>query len=164
MLLSFLQLVVHILLGYRELRDTDYYRDVPLVMRVLCLKRLPDVATISRALKNAGGQSVENIRGLLRDMVFERLREMQLARITLDFDGSVQSTGRSAEGTAVGFNKKKKGMRSCYPLFATLAQTGQVVDFLHRSGNVQDSRGAKDFILAASHSAGGSSRTDRGSY
>ena len=148
MLLSFLQLVVHILLGYRELRDTDYYRDDPLVMRVLGLKRLPDVATISRALKNAGGQSVENIRGLLRDMVFERLREMQLARITLDFDGSVQSTGRSAEGTAVGFNKKKKGMRSYYPLFATLAQTGQVVDFLHRSGNVHDSRGAKDFILS----------------
>jgi hypothetical protein len=28
----------------------------------------------------------------------------------LDFDGSVQSTGRFAEGTAVGFNKKKKGV------------------------------------------------------
>jgi hypothetical protein len=71
-----------------------------------------------------------------------------LARITLDFDGSVLSTGRFAEGTAVGFNRKKKGQRSYYPLFCTLAQTGQVFDVWHRPGNVHDSNGAQDFILA----------------
>jgi hypothetical protein len=48
----------------------------------------------------------------------------------------------------VGFNKKKKGARSYYPLFCTIAQTGQVLDFLHRSGNVHDSHGAREFILA----------------
>ena len=51
-----------------------------------------------------------------------------LSRVTLDFDGSVQSTGRHAEGTAVGFNKQKKGARSYYPLFCTVAQTAQVLD------------------------------------
>jgi hypothetical protein len=66
----------------------------------------------------------------------------------LDFDGSVQSTTRRAEGTAVGFNKKKKGARSYYPLFCTLAQTGQVLDVLHRPGNVHDSQGAQAFIWA----------------
>ena len=30
------------------------------------------------------------------------------ARVTLDFDGSVQSTKRHAEGTAVGYNKKDR--------------------------------------------------------
>ena len=70
------------------------------------------------------------------------------ARITLDFDGSVLSTGRFAEGTAVGFNRKKKGQRSYYPLFCTVAQTGQVLDVWHRPGNVHDSNGAKAFILA----------------
>lgn len=144
----FLQLIVHILLGFRELRDSHAYRDDPLVKRVLGLKRLPDVATISRMLKNAGAKSVENLRLLLRRMVFERLRTAGLVRVTLDFDGSVQSTGRFAEGTAVGFNKRKKGARSYYPLFCTIAQTGQVLDFLHRSGNVHDSNGAKAFILA----------------
>ena len=82
------------------------------MQRVLGLKRLPDVATISRTLKDADAKSVENLRRLLRDMLFERLKTLGLARITLDFDGSVQSTGRFAEGTAVGFNKKKKGARS----------------------------------------------------
>jgi hypothetical protein len=59
----------------------------------------------------------------------------------------VQSTKRRAEGTAVGFNKKKKGARSYYPLFCTVAQTGQVLTFLHRPGNVHDSKGAREFIL-----------------
>ncbi len=34
---------------------------------------------------------------------------MLISRLTMDFDGSVTSTGRFAEGTAVGFNKQKKG-------------------------------------------------------
>ena len=43
---------------------------------------------------------------------------------------------------------KKKGARSYYPLFFTIAQTGQVLDFLHRPGNVHDSRDARAFVLA----------------
>ena len=39
----FMQLVIHVLLGYRELRDVAYYQDDPLVQRVLGLKQLPDV-------------------------------------------------------------------------------------------------------------------------
>src|SRR5690606_28107109 len=65
-----------------------------------------------------------------------------------DFDGSVIATGRFAEGSAVGFNRKKKGQRSYYPLFCTIAQTGQVLDVWHRPGNVHDSNGAQDFIEA----------------
>jgi hypothetical protein len=144
----FLQLVLHLLLGYRELRDSRYYQDDPMVKRLLGLRRLPDVATLSRMLKEADTKSVENLRRLLRELLFERLADLHLPRITLDFDGSVLSTTRRAEGTAVGFNKKKKGARSYYPLFCTIAQTGQVLDFLHRPGNVHDSHGAKEFILA----------------
>jgi len=143
----FLQLIVHHLLGYRELRDGQHYRDDPLVQRLLGLKRLPDAATLSRVLKEADLKCVENLRALLRERNLEVIRSLAPARITLDFDGSVQSTKRHAEGTAVGFNKKKKGARSYYPLFCTVAQTDMVFDFLHRPGNVHDSNGAKDFIL-----------------
>ena len=117
------------------------------MQRVLGLKQLPTVATVSRMLTDADERSVENLRRLLRGLVQERLRVVGLPRVTLDFDGSVLSTGRFAEGTAVGFNRKKKGARSYYPLFATIAQTGQVFDFHHRPGNVHDSNGAKQFIL-----------------
>lgn len=144
----FLQLIVHLLLGFRDLRDCRAYRDDPLVLRTLGLERLPDVATLSRMLKSADPRSAENLRRLMRELIFERLAILGLARLTLDFDGSVLSTRRRAEGTAVGFNKKRKGERSYYPLFCTIAQTGQVLDFLHRSGNVHDSNGARPFILA----------------
>lgn len=144
----FLQLIVHLLLGFRELREARAYRDDPMVQRLLGLQRLPDVATVSRMLKNADAQCVDRLRRVLREMLFERLASLGLARLTLDFDGSVQSTRRHAEGTAVGYNKKRKGARSYYPLFCTIAQTAQVFDFLHRSGNVHDSKGAREFILA----------------
>jgi hypothetical protein len=143
-----LSLIVHLLLGYRQLRDVRYYRDDPIVRRVLGLSRLPDVATVSRCLAAACTASVERIRRLCRELVLDRLVALALPRLTLDFDGSVLGTGRRAEGTAVGFNKKKKGQRGYYPLICTVAQTGQVFDLLHRPGNVHDSRGAKEFIIA----------------
>ena len=140
-------LVVHLLLGYRQLRDLRYYADDPLVKRTLGLRRLPDVATLSRGLARADQDSVKHLQEMLREMVIARLVALTLSRVTLDFDGSVLGTSRFAEGTAVGFNRKKKGQRSYYPLFCTVAQTGQVLDVLHRSGNVHDSQGAKHFIL-----------------
>jgi hypothetical protein len=143
-----LSLVVHLLLGFRQLRDSRYYRDDPLVQRVLGLDRLPDVATVSRVLASTDLQSVEGLRQLCRQLILQPLMALGLRRLTLDFDGSVLGTGRWAEGTAVGFNRAKKGQRSYYPLFCTVAQTGQVLDFLFRSGNVHDSNGAQEFLSA----------------
>lgn len=144
----FLWLIVHLLLGYRRLRERDFYADDPLVQRLLGLTQLPDTSTICRTLAKFDQQAIDNLRALMREWVLQRLMSERLARITLDFDGSVFSTGRHAEGTAIGFNKKKKGARSYYPLFCTVAQTGQFFDLQHRSGNVHDSNGSLDFILA----------------
>jgi len=142
-----LVLVVHLMLGYRRLRDMDYYRDDLMVLRLLGLRKLPDVSTISRALGRVDDKSISKIRQLCREMLLTRLQALRLVRVTLDFDGSVLTTGRLAEGTAVGFNRKKKGQRSYYPLFCTIAQTGQVFDVLPRSGNVHDSNGAREFMM-----------------
>lgn len=146
--LAVLCLIVHLLIGFRQLRDLRYYRDDPMVQRVLGLNRLPDVATLSRLLATTDSESVVALRQLIRQMVLQALSTLGLRRLTLDFDGSVIGTGRLAEGTAVGFNRKKKGQRSYYPLFCTIAQTGQVFDVFHRPGNVHDSNGAQEFILA----------------
>lgn len=140
-------LIVHLMLGYRRLRDMDYYRDDLLVLRLLGLRKLPDVSTVSRALAHVDDKSIIKIRQACREMLLTRLQALRLVRVTMDFDGSVLTTGRMAEGAAVGFNKHKKGQRSYYPLFCTVAQTGQVFDVLPRSGNVHDSNGALEFML-----------------
>lgn len=144
-----LLLIVHLIIGYRQLSDIQYYCDDPLVQRVLKLNKLPHVSTLSRLLAQHDEKSVSHVRQLSRQLVLDRLKEEQLPRITLDFDGTVQSTTRHAEGTAVGFNKKKKGARSYYPLLCTVSQTGQVLDVHHRPGNVHDSNGASDFIQSS---------------
>ena len=141
-----LLLVVHLLIGFRRLREIDYYCDDPLVLRLMGLRKLPDVSTVSRALSQMATEGVERLRELLRTLVIEGLKRESFRRLTFDFDGSVQSTRGHLEGTAVGFNKTKKGARSYYPLFCTVAQAGQFFDLLHRSGNVHDSNGADQFV------------------
>lgn len=148
-----LLLIVHLFIGWRRLRDLDYYSTDPLVKRVIGLDRMPNVSTLSRRLTEFDERSVDNLRGLLREVVAERAIAASPRRLTLDFDGSVISTkARGIEGTAVGYNAKSKGSRSYYPLFAVMAQTGQVFDVLHRAGNCHDSRDALDFILACEES------------
>lgn len=140
-------LVVHLLLGFRRLREADYYRDDPLVLRIMGLRKIPDVSTISRTLSKMESQGVNNLRNLSKTLVVEGLQRERFPRLTFDFDGSVQSTKGHAEGTAVGFNKVKKGSRSYYSLFCTVAQTAQFFDVHHRPGNVHDSNGAAQFML-----------------
>ena len=140
-------LIVHLLLGYRRLQDIGLYRDDPMVLRLLGLEKLPDVSIVSRALRSMDAKVVEGLRAQARALVLDRLVEAGLRRVTLDFDGSVQSTRRRAEATAVGFNRTRKGGRSYYPLLCTVSQTGQVFDVLFRPGNVHDSNGALQFVI-----------------
>ena len=109
------------------------YQNDHLVLRLLHLKRLPDVATESRQLSSMDEQSVAHLSELSQSMVLERLEQLALPRITIDLDGTVIGTNRYAEGAGVGFNKKKKGQRSYYPLNCTVAQNGQVLAVHHRS-------------------------------
>jgi Transposase DDE domain group 1 len=141
-----MMLVVHLLLGFRRLRERDFYRDDPMVQRVLGLQRLPDVSTWTRGLAEMTPSNIEGVRALNRELVLDRVREEKIQRVTADFDGSVLSTRGHAEGSAIGFNRQRKGARSYYPLFCTVAQTGQFLDLLHRPGNVHDSRDAISFI------------------
>lgn len=140
-----LLLVVHLLIGFRRLRGLPCYQRDPLIQRIVGLRQLPDVSTVSRTLASVDARCIENLRCEVRELVLERVEDEDFPRVTCDFDGSVQSTSGHAEGTAVGFNKKKKGARSYYPLFCTIAQTGQFLDLHHRPGNVHDSNGANPF-------------------
>jgi Transposase DDE domain group 1 len=143
-----LLLMIHLIIGYRRVRDACYYQDDEMVKRILGLKKLPDISTTSRIMKTCDGKCVNNVREVSRNIVLDRCHNEKLNRITLDFDGTVQSTRRYAEGTAVGYNKKRKGSRSYYPLLCTISQTEQVLDVHHRPGNVHDSNGAKEFITS----------------
>jgi hypothetical protein len=63
---------------------------------------------------------VRRLRELNRNLVLQRLAQLAPARLTLDFDGSVLGTTRMAEGTAVGYNKKKKGHYASHRVMALM--------------------------------------------
>ena len=91
--------------------------------------------------------SADRVRALSRDMTLDRLRELRPRQHrAVDLTARCCRRGGLAEGSAVGYNPARKGERSYRPLLATAAQTGQVLDLLHRPGNVADSTGAFDFI------------------
>jgi hypothetical protein len=151
-----LQLVVHLLAGFRRLRERDHYVNDPLLPRVVGVQRLADTSTLTRRLAGADQAAVGAVRATGRELVLDRLTVEKFARITLDFDGSVLTTRGYTEGAAVGYNARRRGARSYSPLFCTIAQTGQFLDFHHRPGNVHDSNGAKTFMLEcvqAAHTA-----------
>jgi len=50
-----LLLIVHFILGFRHLREMRFHADDPIVQRTVGLKRLPDVATISRFREHSYG-------------------------------------------------------------------------------------------------------------
>ena len=110
--LTVMFLIVHLLLGFRKIRERDYYHEDPLVRRILGLKRIQDVSTITRNMSQMDARSFVKVRKLSQEVVCNRLVAESFRRVTLDFDGSVLSTNRRAEGSAVGYNKKKKGARS----------------------------------------------------
>jgi|TARA_B100002003_G_scaffold208436_1_gene203139 hypothetical protein len=110
-------LIIHITLGFRRLREMDRYKDDPIVQRALGLRRLPDVATVSRTMAVVDERSIEEIRKLNLQLILQWCGKIGMKRITLDFDGSVLSTGRYAEGTAVGFNKKEEGAKELLSSF-----------------------------------------------
>ncbi len=95
-----LLLILHLLLGYRQLRHLRYYADDLMVFRTLGVTRLRDVSTVSRTLSDLDQNSIDNLHLLLGDMMLERLIQLDMRRITIDFDGSVIGTSRFAEGAA----------------------------------------------------------------
>ena len=62
----FLQLILHLLLGYRSLRDVTCYQNDPLVQRVLGLQEIASPATLSRMLRDVSDGEIRGLRRLMR--------------------------------------------------------------------------------------------------
>jgi hypothetical protein len=75
----FVQMIVHVLLGFRSLRDRDHYADDPLVARTCGVRRLADVATLSRRLGGCIDAEADAVDALGREMVLDRVTAEKLA-------------------------------------------------------------------------------------
>lgn len=141
-----LVIVVLILVGGRRLDHINYICDDPLVKRFCGLWRLPRERSVSRWLKRFTHKSLMALVEINSQMVSEAIEKQSLARLTIDVDGSVITTGARVEWAYRGFNPHHRKDPSYYPIFAHLGQTGHILRVKNRPGNVHDSHGAAAFV------------------
>ena len=141
-----LVIVVLILVGGRRLDHLNYVCDDPLVKRFCGLLQLPRERSVSRWLKRFTQESLMALVEINSQIVSEAIEKQLLARLTLDLDGSVITTGATVEWAYRGFNPHHRKDPSYYPIFAHLAQTGHILRVKNRPGNVHDSNGAVAFM------------------
>jgi hypothetical protein len=135
-----------ILVGGRRLDHLNYVCDDPLVKRFCGLLRLPRERSVARWLKRFMHKSLRALVELNSQMVCEAIEKQSLARLTIDIDGSVITTGASVAWAFRGFNPHHRKDPSYYPILAHLAQTGHILRVKNRPGNVHDSKGAVTFV------------------
>lgn len=135
-----------ILVGGRRVRHLQNEQGDPIVARFAGLSRLPAPRTVSYWLQGLRTEHVATLSTLNEEVVGAALRRGGSRRLTLDVDGSVVSAGRKVEGAFRGFNRKRRGAHSYYPITAYAAQEGQIVRLLNRPGNINDGAAAVTFI------------------
>lgn len=137
------------LVGGRRLRHIPFMAEDPLVQRLCGLKTLPSDRTVSRWLGQFTNDCLQALVSLNSEIVTEKLKAMNLARITLDFDGTVLSCGDKVKWAARGYNPHNRHAKSYYPLLCHVAQTGHFLRIQNRPGDVHDSKRALELIKAA---------------
>lgn len=132
--------------GGRRLRHVAFLCDDPLVKRLCGLASIPCDRSISRWLGQFTNDSLQALVSLNSEIVEDKLKDLNLARITLDFDGTVLSCGNKVEWAFRGYNPHKRFAKSYYPLMCHIAQTGHFLQVRNRPGNIHDSKGALTVI------------------
>jgi DDE family transposase len=132
--------------GARRLEHLRYLGSDPLLTRFCGLARLPTRRTVANWLRQFTQETLAPLVALNRDLVTEALARLNLARLTIDVDGSVIRTGSTVRWAFRGFNPHHRKDPSYYPLFAHVAQTGHILQAKNRPGNVHDSKQAVPFL------------------
>lgn len=132
--------------GGRRLSHVGYLSGDPVALRLCSLAALPGERTLSRWLSRCTAQVRKALQALSAEIVALAVEPLGLARLTVDVDGTVVSTGLCCERAFRGYNPHHRKSKSYYPITAHLAQTGHVLRVQNRSGDVHDGKAALPFL------------------
>jgi len=131
-------LLALIILGGRRVRHLQFLDGDPLVHRFCGLQKIPTARTIGRWMTRFDARAVQQIAAFNADLVADQIAALPLRTLTIDVDGTVVSTGLSAERAFRGYNPHHRKVPSYFPILAHLGDTGHVMRVKNRSGNVHD--------------------------
>jgi hypothetical protein len=135
--------------GAKRVGHLAFMGNDPLFLRFAGLSRAPNERSLGRALTRMSWRTWPELDRLSTWAVRSGTARLGLQRWTLDIDGTVLTTGLSVERAERGYNPHHRKNPSYYPILATLAQTGHVVEHLNRRGNVHDSHRCASFLRQA---------------
>jgi len=138
------------LTGGNRLRHIRYLSGDFLIKRICGVKKLATERTLSRWLKRFTPKTIAALNALNSFLVLKSLMVLELARVTLNFDGTVISTGDDVENAARGYNPHKRFSKSYYPFLCHITQTGHFFQVKNRRGNTHDSKGGALNMIADS--------------
>lgn len=128
------------LVGGDRLKHVEWLGCDPLVQRLCELSQLPSNRTLGRWLCQFTNDSLQALVELNSELVFDKLKDMGLGTITLDFDGTVLSCGDTVGWAFRGYNPHNRHAKSYFPLLCHVAQTGHFLQVRNRPGNIHDSK------------------------
>ena len=145
----FLQLILHLLLGYRELRESRYYQDDPLVKRLLGLRT---IAGRGHAQPHAQGSRRQEHRQSSPASAGPALPTVGAIGPAANHPGlrrlgAVHDAARGRNGRRLQQEEERGPQLLSVVLHASPRPAKSSISCTAR-GNVHDSHGAQEFILA----------------
>ena len=142
-------LILGIISGMNRISKIDNFTLDPLLQKLFGLSgKISDSAIIDR-LKRFDMRQTSEYMGAIGQMSRKVHSLLGTRADILDIDSSVKTVYGKQQGTAKGFNGKKKGANSYHPLMAFLGSTRECLLSWLRPGNTYTANGADEFLKQA---------------
>ena len=139
-----LNLAYNALCDGTRLEDIELRRNDAVFLDALGTERIPDPTTAGDFCRRFDETAIRNLQKAIDEArlnVWARQPKKFFDRATIDMDGTlVVTTGECKEGMDISY----KGTWGYHPLLLTLAETGEVLRLVNRSGNRPSHEGAAE--------------------
>ena len=141
-----LNVAYNILAGGTCLEDIELQRNDEVYLDALGARRIPDPTTAGDFCRRFTPADIETLMDTINEVrlgVWSRQPETFFEQAVIDADGTLTTTfGQCKEGMDISY----KGQWGYHPLVVSLANTGEVLYLVNRSGNRPSSEGAAERI------------------
>jgi hypothetical protein len=141
-----LNIAYNILCGGTRLEDIELRRNDEVFLDALGAQRIPDPTTEGDFCRRFDQESVHLLMETINEVRLGVWREQEAAffdEAILDVDGTVAGTTGETKG---GMDMAYNGVWGYHPLVVSLAQTGEPLYLVNRSGNRPSSEGAAEWL------------------
>ena len=132
-----------IITGGNRFSHTDWLRYDTTLQSIFELDKLPSSSTYNRFFYKFDIEKNSQIFPQLQQWFMDQFK---VGKLTIDLDSTVITRYGNQEGSAIGYNPKKKGRKSHHPLMAFVDQTKMVANAWLRAGNTSDTNNYKAFL------------------